>query len=120
MAKNPKPTCHPGIEEDVEVSAVVPSGPTDAEGRCHGDAQVVLPHNLVRHRSDAHGDHVVGGVYDAAFPGRLPLLGGEYRDIGALAVVRAGAWVNTEYWQINATENTWLSHATISEIANKL
>ncbi len=52
---------------------------------------MVLPHNAVCRRSDAHGDRVFGGVCDAAFPGALTLLGGEDRNIGALAVLRAGA-----------------------------
>lgn len=97
--ESPKPTCHPWIEEDVEVSRVVPYGPTDAERRHHCDVQLVLPHNAVCHRSDAHGDHVLGDVRDTARPGALTLLGGEDRNIGALAVLRAGAWVNSEYWQ---------------------
>lgn len=100
VIKKPKPTRHPGIEEDIEVSAFVPSGPTDAEGGHHSDVQVVLPHNAVCRRSDAHGDRVVGGVCDAAFPGALALFGGEDRNVGALAVLRAGAWMNREYWQI--------------------
>jgi len=87
-----KPTRHPGIEEDVEVSALVPSGPADAEGRLHGDVHVVLPHDAVCRGSDAHGDRGAGGVHDAAFPGALALLGGEDGDVGALAVLRAGAW----------------------------
>lgn len=123
VVKNPKPTWRPGIEEDVEVSAVVLSGPTDAEGRHHGDVHVVLPHNGVCRRSDAHGDRVVGDVCDAASPGALTLRGGEDRNIGALAVLRAGAWVNSI-----GGFNTWLcmalwisdSHVTINEIANKL
>lgn len=96
MIKKPKPTWHPGIEEDVEVSAVVPSGPADADGRHHSYEHLVLPHNAICHRSDAHGDCVVGGVCDAAFPGAWTLLGSEDRNIGAFAELRAGAWVNGE------------------------
>lgn len=97
--ENPKLTCHPRIEEDVEVLLFVPPGPTNAKGRHNCDVHVVLPHNAVCLGSDAHGDHAVRGVRDAAFPGALTLLGGEHRDVGALAELRAGAWVNSKYWQ---------------------
>lgn len=52
-------TCHPGVEEDVDVSAVVPFGPSDAVWRHHSNIHVVLSHNAVGCRSDAHGDYVV-------------------------------------------------------------
>lgn len=89
--QKPEPTCHPGIEENVEVPAVFLSGPADAEGRHHGHVHLVLPHNAVCRGSDAHGHHVVGGVGDAAMPGALALAGGEDGDVGALAVL----WVGT-------------------------
>lgn len=89
--RNLKPTCHPWIEEDVQLPGVVSSGPTDAKRRHHRDVQLVLPHNAVCYGSDAHGDRFVGGVDDAACPGALLLLGGEDRNVGALAVLRTGA-----------------------------
>lgn len=53
---------------------------------------MVLPHDAVRRGSDAHCDRVVDGVRDAASPGALAVLGGEHGDVGALAVLGAGAW----------------------------
>lgn len=100
MVKEPEPTCSPGVEEDVEVSALVLSGPADAEGRHHGDVHVVLPHDAVRRGSDAHGDRVAGGVCDAACPGALTVLGDEDGNVGALAVLGVGAWVSREQRQI--------------------
>lgn len=92
--KKATPTWFPGIEEDVEAAFVLTSGPADAVGRYHRDVQLVLSHNAVCCRSDAHGDYIVGGVNDAALPGSLALLGGEHRDVGALTVLRAGPLEN--------------------------
>lgn len=92
--ESPKTTWRPRIEEDVEASAFILPGPTDAEWCHHCGVHCVMPHDAVCHWSDAHSDCVVRGVGDAACPGALTLLGGEDRNVGALAVLRAGAWVN--------------------------
>lgn len=89
--KTPKPTWHPRIEEDVEVLVTVLPGPTDAEGCHHCNVHVVLSHNAVCHRRDGHGYTVVEGVSYTACPGGLTVLGGEDRNVGALAVRRSGA-----------------------------
>jgi len=68
-----------------------PLGPADAERRQHGHVHVIFPHNAVRRGGDAHGDHVLRGLLDAAFPGALTLLLGEDGSVGALAELRAGA-----------------------------
>lgn len=90
-SKTPKPTWHPRIKEDVQVSGSVLSGPTDADGCHHCNVHVVLSNNAVCRRSDGHGYNVVRGVSYTACPGGLTVLGGEDRNVGALAVRRIGA-----------------------------
>lgn len=92
--KKVNPTWGPRVKQDVEVAAGFLSGPANAEGRHHGDVHVILPHNAICQRGDADGEDFVGGVCDAARPGRLPLLVGEDGNVGALAVVGGGAWMN--------------------------
>lgn len=89
--KTTQHTCHPGIEEDVHVPGAFLPGPADAIRCHHSNVHLVLPHNAVCCWGDGHGDHVVRGVCDAAFPSGLMLLCGEDRDVGALAELRAGA-----------------------------
>lgn len=92
--QNPQPTWGPGVKQDVEVTFGVLSGPADAEGRHHRDVHVILPHDAIWQRSDADGDDVFGVVYDAAFPAGPTLLVGKDGDVGALAVVGVGTWMN--------------------------
>lgn len=92
--QNPQPTWGPRVKQDVEVTDGVLSGPADAEGRHHRDVHVILPHDAICQRSDANGDDVFGIVYDTAVPAGLTLLVGKYGDVGALAVVRIGTWMN--------------------------
>lgn len=55
---------------------------------------MILPHDAICQRSDADGDDIVGIVGDAACPAGRTLLVGKDGDVGALAVVRVGTWMN--------------------------
>lgn len=55
---------------------------------------MILPHDAICQRSDADSDVVFGIVYNTTCPAGLALLVGKDGDVGALAVVRIGTWMN--------------------------
>lgn len=83
---------------------------------------MILPHDTISQRSDADCDNVVGGVCDAACPTGFALLVGENRDVGTLAVVGLGTWMNHGLlaFRLAAEKMMWQSLLTDDKLQGEL